>query len=102
MGAVNWEPVYRLVAPVLGLFESWPLVGSVEWCRLADDDPRKWVAVLDGGQHWALRIEGHQRALAEASKAVAASADWAAVSREVRQRAEFRKANPWAVRKAVR
>lgn len=102
MSAVNWEPVHRLVLPALNLVESWPLVGSAEWCQLADDDPQKWAAVIDGGQHWALRIEGHQRALGDASKAIAGSADWPAVARDVRRLAEFRKANPWAVRKAVR
>lgn len=91
MSAVNWEPVHRLVQPVLAAVESWPLVGSLEWCRLADDDPRKWAAVLDGGQHWALRVEGHQRAFGEASKAVAAAADWPQVAREVRELADARR-----------
>ena len=36
---------------------------------------RKWAAVLDGGQHWALRLETCQEARCEASRGVSAAED---------------------------
>lgn len=78
--------------------EDFPMLGTPAWCNLPDDDPRKLAAVHDGGQHHALRIETAQEARAEASRAVAGAADWAAISREIRQRQDFHAANPWAKR----
>lgn len=98
MIAVNWEPVHQLLIPVLARVDSWPLVGSLDWMALDDTDPSKWAAVLDGGQHWALRLEGNQRALGEASKAVAASTDWRKVASEIQGLANFRASRPWARR----
>lgn len=63
---------------------------------LADRDPVKSAAVLDGGQHHALRLELNQEALAEASRAVAGADDWTKRSREINARNEFSSARPWA------
>ncbi|WP_373365585.1 DUF2742 domain-containing protein [Mycobacterium kansasii] len=82
----NWLPVHDLVAPILESVGRWPLLGSPEWCSLAPDDPAKWAAVLDGGQHHALRLELNQRARAEASRAVAGAADWSQIANEIRRR----------------
>lgn len=104
---IAWLPVFEYACSEAALFsidllgDRLPVAGTPDWCRLPDG-PRKTAAVLLLGAQYALALDMRQEARAEASKAVAASADWAAVSREVRQRAEFRKANPWAVRKAVR
>ncbi|GJN99522.1 hypothetical protein NJB18091_30090 [Mycobacterium marinum] len=68
-----WLAVHDLVAPILDSVGSWPLLGSPEWCSLPASSARKWAAILDGGQHHALRLELGQQARAEASRAVAAS-----------------------------
>ena len=106
---VAWWPVLTFVADRLGVPPTdvpnvarvLPLLGTPAWCALADDDPAKLAAVLDGGCRHALRLELGQEALAEASKAVAAAVDWRAVSAELNQRRTFRAANPWANRVVV-
>jgi hypothetical protein len=75
-----------------------PVPGSPEWCALDASDARKLAAVLDGCQHWCLRLETEQQARAEASRAISAAADWSNVAREIRQRNDFRKTHPWAKR----
>lgn len=67
------------------------MLGTAAWRALAADDPARWASLLDGGQHWALRLELNQEALAEASKDIASAADWPAVAREVLQRDSARK-----------
>ena len=96
--AVAWWPVHiyveaRLVADA-------PLLGTPAWCALDDNDPAKLSAVLDGGQHFALRLDAAQEAAAEASQAVSAAVDWRAVAQEWMQLQAFRTANPWARREA--
>jgi Protein of unknown function (DUF2742) len=51
---VSWWSVHEHVAPLLDQIESWPMVGTPAWCRLADDDPRKLAALYDAARHWAL------------------------------------------------
>lgn len=77
---VAWWPVHLLVAPILESVNAWPLVGTPAWCELAEDDPRKWAAVLDGAQHWALRLETRQQALAQASRDIAAEGEWSSLA----------------------
>jgi hypothetical protein len=95
---VSWWEVRELILPALDQVTDWPMLGTPAWCRLADDDPRKWAALLDGAQHWALRVDSCQEARAEASRAVSAAADWPAVAQEIRQRSEFYAAKPWLKR----
>jgi hypothetical protein len=80
--------------------QTFPMVGTVAWCDLPDDNPVKIAAALDAAQHWALRVETCQEALRDASQAVSAAEDWAAVGRRHQQRADFLAANPWARRVA--
>jgi hypothetical protein len=80
---VNWWSVHEFVCDVLNQVAEWPTAGTPAWCSLASDDPRKWAALLDASQHHALRLELNQEARAAASKAVAAAADWPAISREI-------------------
>jgi Protein of unknown function (DUF2742) len=79
--AVSWWSVHEHVAPTLARVGSWPMVGTPEWCDLDDDDERKTAALLDAAQHWALRVETTQVAMAEASHEISAAADWTAVAR---------------------
>ncbi len=87
---VSWWSVHEHVKPILHQIGSWPLAGSPAWVALDDDDPVKLAALLDAAQHHVLRIETAQAELAEASRAVAADADWPAVAAEiVRRRAAY-------------
>jgi hypothetical protein len=86
---VSWWSVREFIAPVLNQVNDWPTLGTPAWCSLAHDDPRKWAALLDGAQHWALRVETCQAAMAEASRDISTAADWPAIARETRQRNEF-------------
>lgn len=80
---VDWWPVHLFVVPVLQEVGSWPLVGSLTWQRLAQDDPAKLAAILDAGRHWALRVDTCQATLAQASHDISAAADWSATARRV-------------------
>jgi hypothetical protein len=95
---VSWWEVRELIMPVLKQVNDWPMLGTPAWCSLAHDDPRKWVALLDGAQHWALRIDSCQEARREASRAVSAAADWSDLSRQFFKHTAFREAHPWAKR----
>jgi hypothetical protein len=97
---VNWWSVHEFVTAVLSQANGWPVAGTPAWCSLAHDDPAKWAALLDGAQHWALRVESAQQSRAEASRAVAAAADWPRIAREINQRKDFYAARPWLRRAA--
>lgn len=98
--STSWWDVHTFVEPLLAEVGSWPMVGTPEWCSLAEDDPRKWAALLDAAQHFALRVETCQVAECEASHEISAAADWGQVGREIRQRNEFFAAKPWLRRAA--
>ena len=95
---VSWWQVRELVLPVLNQVNNWPMLGTPAWCSLTHDDPRKWAALLDGAQHWALRVETCQEARCEASRSVSAAADWAAIGRERLQLNTFYDKRPWLKR----
>lgn len=90
--SVSWWPVHEFLAAVLAQANAAPpAAGTPAWMVLADSDPAKLLALAVAGEHHVLRMELGQEALADASKAISAVADWPAVSREVRQRAEARR-----------
>lgn len=95
---VSFSDVHAFVLPKLVKARDWPMLGSPDWCQLDDRDPVKWAAVLDGGQHWALRLEGWQQADCAASHQIAKADDWAAVSRLVTQHNSYFLARPWIAR----
>lgn len=97
---VSWFSVHEFVAPLLNQVNDWPTLGTPVWCSLIHEDPRKWCALLDGAQHWALRLETCQEARADASRAISGAIDWPALSREINQRTDFYSARPW-LRRAV-
>lgn len=97
--SVSWWRVHQFVTDVTDVLEGgWPIAGTPAWCQLADDDPRKLAAVLDAGQHHALRIETAQEVAAEASQAISGAADWRAIAQDVIERRDFYARNPWAKR----
>jgi hypothetical protein len=83
---VHWWSVHEFVEPLLAQVGRWPMLGCVSWCQLDDTDPTKWAALLDAARHHALRVDGAQTAMAEASHAIAGAADWRAIARQTRRR----------------
>ena len=81
--SVSFWCVHTFVAAVLNQVDDWPMLGTLAWRDLSCDDPRKWAALLDAAQHWALHIETRQEALAEASHDVSAAEDWGWVGRQI-------------------
>jgi hypothetical protein len=97
---VSWWSVHEFVTKYLDTAGHYPMVGTPSWCELADGDRRKWAALLDAAQHHALRIETAQEQRAQASRDVAAAADWAKLGRDINARTEFYAARPWLKRGA--
>jgi hypothetical protein len=91
---VSWWSVDEFVAARRGQVDSWPMVGTQAWCELPDDDARKIAAVYDAAQHWALRVEGCQQAIADAGTEIPAAADWSAIARQRQAYNEFYRARP--------
>jgi hypothetical protein len=89
---VSWWSVHEFVGAVLNQVNDWPTLGTPAWCSLTHEDPRKWAALLDAAQHWALRVETCQEARGEAGRAVSEAVEWPKVSRELLQLASFRAA----------
>lgn len=85
---VSWWSVHQAVSPLLTSVESWPLLGTPEWCALPDGDLRKVAALFDAAQHWSLRMETCQQGLAQAAHDVSAGEDWSAIAAEMRARDE--------------
>ncbi len=79
---VNWFEVYEFAERWVAsksfgdLDLQMPIAGTPQWCSLPDEDARKLLAVIFGGVREALANDTHQAALAEASRAVAASPNW--------------------------
>jgi hypothetical protein len=98
---VSWWAVHEFVTAVLSQVNGWPMLGTPAWCSLTHDHPAKWAALLDGAQHWALRVETCQLSRAEASRAIAVAVHWPKVAQENKQRNDFYAAHPW-LRRALR
>ncbi|WP_082960621.1 MULTISPECIES: DUF2742 domain-containing protein [unclassified Mycobacterium] len=92
-----WWPCHEFLEAVLAQANVGPLphAGTPAWCALGAEDPRKLLALAVAGEHHVLRVETAQTACADASRAISATADWAAVSREIRTRTEFSRQKPW-------
>lgn len=93
-----WEAHVFVSALVAQLDEPLPAAGSPAWCALAGGDPRKLLALAVSGEHHVLRMETAQAAMADASRAVSAAADWSKISQETRRRNDFYTARPWLKR----
>ena len=78
---VDWWSVWTFLAPLLaGAGQRPPVVGSLAWQQLPDDDPLKMAAVYQAAAERALSHETTQAALAEASQDVSAAYDWSAIA----------------------
>ena len=90
---VAWWEVHKFVTAHIKA-QHWPMVGTPAWCALPDDHPAKLAAIFDAAQHWALRLETCQQALAAAAHDIAGAADWPTIAREIRSRADFYATHP--------
>lgn len=55
------------------------IAGTPAWCGMDEDDARKLMALVIGGVREAVSNDARQAAMAEASRSVAASANWRTV-----------------------
>lgn len=83
---IDWYSVAAFAAPLLARFTSLPLPGTPTWCSLPDTDPRKVAALVSVARYWAFDAACRQDAMIQASEAISAAADWAAVARQIRAR----------------
>jgi hypothetical protein len=100
---VTWWEVHLYRDRVLkwSAVRHFPMVGTPAWCDLDDDDPVKLAAVFDAAQHWALRVDTCQEAMAAASRDISAAVDWPTVAKRMQDQREWLAANPWARRVIV-
>lgn len=96
---VSWWPVHEFVTALIAQAGTPPTAGTPAWLDLADNDPLKLIALAVAGEHHVLRMETAQEAKAEASKAVAASADWPAIARARRRRTDATRSGAYIPRK---
>lgn len=75
--------------------------GTAAWRALPDDDPAKLLSCLIDSPHHALRVEAAQAAMAQASRAVSAAADWGQIARETIALNSFRANHAEATRVVV-
>ena len=98
--SVAWWPVHEFMAALLAQANDLPPAGTPAWCAMSDGDPRKLLALAAAGEHHVLRVEIAQEAQAEASKTIAASADWHALARALRQSDQARRSGAYIEREA--
>ena len=85
---VSWWDTHVFIAELTKHCNDLPVAGAPTWCALADDDPRKLLSLAVAGEHHVLRIEAVQAAMAEASHAVSAAAEWSEVANTMQRRRE--------------
>lgn len=90
-----------------------PVFGSPAWCGLDDDDPLRVVSAIRAGVAWVVETHSLRERLAAelraadldvvarvraASLDVAGGTEWSEQARQIRQRADWLAAHPWAKR----
>jgi hypothetical protein len=85
---VSWWETHLFITELTKHVNNLPCAGTPTWCALANDDPRKLLALAVAGGHHVLRVETAQQSLAEASRDISAAADWSAIARTSRQRCD--------------
>jgi len=84
----SWWDVHQFIEAVVQQANCGPIpaAGTPAWTDLADGDPRKLLAVAIDGEHWTLRVETAQIAMAEASREISAATDWGTQAQRIRGR----------------
>jgi len=86
---VDWYAVAVFAESLLTRFDRLPTPGTPSWSALSDRDPVKLAAVISVARFWAFDASCRQDAEIQASHAVSAAADWGAISRYLRDEADF-------------
>lgn len=81
---VSWLPVYEFVQSLIVHPEALPIIGTPDW--LGASDAVKALACIAAAPHYALALDTRQQQLVDASKAIAAGENWAAVARSIQRR----------------
>ncbi|TDK84751.1 DUF2742 domain-containing protein [Mycolicibacterium mucogenicum] len=84
---VSWWPVYQMLVGHLGK-QPTVIAGTPAWHQLPNDHPDKWRAILWAAVWWALDTDTRQEQLAQASKSIAGSQEWADVRTDSRRRSQ--------------
>ena len=79
---VSWWPVHEFVEELD--LPDLPFPGTPAWCALSDE--HKTLACIAAAEHYALALDIRQEHLADASKQIAAAANWAGVARNITRR----------------
>ncbi|MGV0735270.1 DUF2742 domain-containing protein [Mycobacterium syngnathidarum] len=82
---VSWWPAHEFITAMVNKANAGPLptAGTPQWCELADNDPRKLLALAASGEHWVLHTELAQEKRAEASRDIAAAGGWSALAKRI-------------------
>jgi hypothetical protein len=94
---VSWWETHLFIEAAIAQANLGPIpaAGTPAWRELDDSDPRKLLALAASGVHHCLRVDAAQSAMADASRAVSAAADWGRIGRRIREHNEFYVARPW-------
>jgi hypothetical protein len=79
---VDWWTVHEYVTARIATVD-FPMAGTLDWQRLPERHPEKIAAILSAAEHWALRVQLNQEAMAEASQEISASEDWKALAQSL-------------------
>lgn len=79
---ISWFEVHQFVVSLR--LPELPFPGTPAWCDL--DNEHKMLACIAAAEHYALLLDTRQEHLADASKAIAAGENWAAVARNIARR----------------
>ena len=101
--SVSWFAVAEYIAEALAEANAIPPgAGTASWRALDDRNPLKSLALIVAGGAHVLDVEARQEARAEASNAIAGSADWPAVAREILELDDARRRGVRIERSAAR
>jgi hypothetical protein len=89
---VSWWDTHEFITALVAQANHLPPAGTPAWCALDDTDPAKLLALAAAGEHFVLRLETAQEALAQASRDVAAAVDCQAIANGV-QRQQWRRSS---------
>lgn len=81
---VSWWPVHEFVKALIAHPEALPFIGTPAWQDTSDGV--KALACIAAAEHYALALDTRQEHLADASEAIAAGENWAAVARSIHRR----------------
>lgn len=87
---VSWWATHQFISALVAQANTaLPWAGTPAWRDLDDADPRKLLSLALAGEHWVLRVEIGQDAIADAGQQISAAEDWSQTARAVQRRREI-------------